>query len=270
LSKLPPLLLPIARCRQTLIEQAESGALKTLVDTILPPRCGGCDDWHDGVFCPFCEPQLRLLQAPVCACCGLPFDAGAKVLCTSLCAACRANRYHGAPPIEAMRSIYAFDGPVRDAVHRFKYRGRTSLARPLAELLWQGWQTPLASAIPRDIDWITPVPLQAWRKWRRGYNQSELLADELSRFCARPALKVLWRRRHTRSQTAFSARDRQGNVRDAFAIDPTEIAARELSGRSILLLDDVCTTGATIYECARVLKQNGAKAVYALTLARQL
>ena len=169
-----------------------------------------------------------------------------------------------------MRSIYAFDGPLRDAVHRFKYRGRISLARPLAKLLWQGWQSSIGKAIPRDIDCIAPVPLQAWRQWRRGYNQSELLAHELSRLCSRPALKVLWRRRHTRSQTQFSARDRQSNVRDAFALDLAQIAPHDLSGRSILLLDDVCTTGSTINECARVLQQNGVKSVYALTLARQL
>jgi ComF family protein len=119
-----------------------------------------------------------------------------------------------------------------------------------------------------NIGAVVPVPLHAWRRYRRGYNQSELLARELARLIDVPMMNALTRVRHTTPQVELRKKQRRDNVRGAFALHE-EVARRGEKG-SVLLIDDVCTTGATLGECARVLKSAGFAPVYALTLARQL
>jgi len=240
-----------------------------LSDAIWPPRCAGCLDWNSELFCADCALQLKPIEAPLCFRCGLPFDPLSQA--ADICAACRDNRYHAAPPIKVLRSVYEFEGPRREAIHRFKYAGKTALANPLALVLAEYLQ----QAAGRDIDAsnlgaIVPVPLHAWRKWRRGYNQSTLIARELSRFLQIPVYEMLQRPRHTAPQVELSAKERARNIHDAFEINLKMLNALDLLGKPILLIDDVCTTGATLQECARVLQQAGIKTVYALTLARQL
>src|SRR5687767_9874841 len=108
-------------------------ATHSTLDAIFPPRCAGCGVWHKELFCGVCRAALRRIEPPLCAICGVPFDPLAKS--DSECAACRANRYHVAPPFVALRAVYAFEGPVRKAIHRFKYHDKTALAKPLATVL---------------------------------------------------------------------------------------------------------------------------------------
>ena len=199
----------------------------------------------------------------------MPFDSLAQA--ADICADCRDNRYHGAPSIPVLRSVYEFEGPLREAVHRFKYAGKTALARPLAQMLAEYLQEKPGRDIEvKSLGAIVPVPLHGWRKWRRGYNQSTFMARELSQILHLPCGEPLYRRRHTQPQVELSARERAHNVRAAFEVDAAQLERLNPQRKSILLIDDVCTTGATLQECARVLQKAGIETVYALTLARQL
>ncbi len=233
---------------------------------VLPPRCAGCNWFEEKLFCERCRKYLQPLVAPFCACCGAPFDALAHVLASSLCADCRANRYHAAPALQWARSLWMMRGPARGAVHRFKYQNRHHLAADLAREM-AAYLAACGAELPQLI---VPVPLHSWRQWRRGYNQSALLAQELAALLNLPCAELLRRTRHTPSQTRLNRHKRQENVRDAFIINEA------LRGKYLpeqipqsLLIDDVYTTGATLRECARQLKSAGFTSIHALTLTRQ-
>jgi competence protein ComFC len=245
------------------------------LDAIFPSRCAGCGTWSETVFCPACRALLHPIVAPMCDCCGYPFDPLAHS--AALCAECRPNRYHAAPPFEALRSVYTFEGPLRHAMHRFKYADKRALAEPLAALLHdflrkqRSSQSPSIPSLPCDrLALITPVPLHSWRHYRRGYNQSELLARALGDALEVPVGTVLRRIRHTVPQVELVAKRRAENVSGAFSVDAGALRTLNPRNGPVLVLDDVCTTGSTLRECARVLKAAGAPEVYALTLARQL
>ncbi len=172
-----------------------------------------------------------------------------------LCARCRTSPLQ----IERIRSVVYFEGVLREAMHRLKYRGRIALAEPLGDLMALYWmQYPM----PADI--VVPVPLHSARLRERGYNQAALLAREMAR---RVGLavdeQVLVRRRATAPQVELNARQRKENVRAAF-----HCSDDGLTGKRVLLIDDVCTTGATLEACAVALYEGGACGVQALTLAR--
>ncbi len=159
--------------------------------------------------------------------------------------------------LEGVYSLSPHVAPLREAVHALKYEGLRALATPLAGLLWRAWQ-----AGPLAVDVVAPVPLHVRRVRQRGYNQSELLARA---FCAASGLPFrpgeLVRHRDTRSQVGLSLAERQANVAGAFGC-----RSGSLSGRRVLLMDDVLTTGATLMACSAALRDAGARAVYALTL----
>lgn len=241
------------------------------LDIIFPPRCAGCQLWSKEIFCPDCRADLTLICAPFCTICGLPFDPLAYS--ADECADCRANRYHKAPPYRVLRSAYTFEGTMRHAVHSFKYKDKVALASPLATLLhsFLKQQPTGAPSIPcNQLKLLIPVPLHPWRRYRRGYNQSALLARELSHQLNVPVAEVLCRTRHTTPQVELSARARAQNVSGAFTVDEGVVQQAYNSSGPVLLIDDVCTTGATLRECAETLKKSGLTEVYALTLARQL
>lgn len=153
-----------------------------------------------------------------------------------------------------------FEGPVREAVHRLKYRGQRALAEPLGGLMADWWERRGA-----EVDLIVPVPLHPKRLRERGYNQAALLAKVMARHVGRPLADdgVLVRVRHTRSQMELGEAQRRRNVIGAFRAD--EVGVR---GRRVLLVDDVCTTGATLEACTDALRAAGAVEVRAFTLAR--
>ena len=253
------------------------------VRVLFPPRCAGCGLWCNELFCDACSNNLKILVPPLCALCGQPFDARAQVLNSSVCADCRANRCHSAPPLHALRSPLEYSGAIREAIHAFKYRGKTARAPQLAVLLHKYLICAQpAQVIPLEkLKLIIPVPLHGWRQWRRGYNQSTLLARELSKQLlileklSVPMAEVLRRIRHTTPQIELHERERAANIKGAFALD--DAAWAEYSTLSaddtVLLLDDVTTTGATLFECAQVLtRQTNLKSnqIFALTLARAI
>ena len=267
--------------------------LKNLwLDAIFPPRCAGgseasrrCEIWSRDLFCDCCAQTLQILEpnrdeTPLCSCCGAPMKSARAA---TFCADCRDNRYHAAPPFDAARSVYDYTGAIRPAIHRLKYSGKTALAKPLAQLLIEFLRTSSTRCVAYDeIDLIVPVPLHRFRKWQRGFNQSELLAREIGREFQIPSCEVLRRTRFTPPQVELSREERQQNVQGAFALRDNDLRSNALhsnalrdtktkiEGATILLIDDVYTTGATLKECAQVLKTAGAKRVFVLTLARSV
>jgi ComF family protein len=151
---------------------------------------------------------------------------------------------------------------IRKAIHQFKYQGLKALAQPLAELLDNYWR-----ALPPACDVVVPVPLHPRRQRQRGYNHSGLLARKLGGLIGLPVMEgYLLRHRDTAPQARTAgAEERRENVAEAFLCRD-----QRLEGKRILLIDDVCTTGATLDACARALRSAGAASVWGLTLAREV
>ncbi len=151
------------------------------------------------------------------------------------------------------------NAPLRTAIHKFKYQNYHVLAKTLAPLL-----ATCYTITSLNTEAIVPVPLHRARHKQRGYNQAELLAKELTKHVQQPInVHTLIRCRPTKSQMTLNAVERQHNVANAFTC-----RNNQLQDKTVLLIDDVCTTGATLDACAEALQQAGAKAVYGLTLAR--
>jgi len=189
------------------------------------------------------------MTPPLCECCGREVGAGDR------CQDCARER----PAINGIRAVSRYEGAVREAIHHLKYNGQRALAEPLAELL----QRPAAGVPPADA--IVPLPLHPSRERARGYNQSALLARELGRRLDVPVLAAARRIRETRDQIGLNRRERQANVRGAFACSKPEAVA----GKHLLLVDDVCTTGSTLLACAEPLLKAKAASVWGLVVARQ-
>lgn len=231
---------------------------RTVLDAVLPPRCLSCGTVvaGDGALCPPCWGRLAFIGAPHCARCGLPFAF--EVAPDALCGDCVRHE----PVFGQARAALRYDDASRPLVLAFKHGDGTHAAPALGR-----WMAQAAGDLARDAELIVPVPLHRLRLFRRRYNQSALLARAVARLVDRPAAAgMLVRRRRTPSQGGLSRSGRIANVRGAFAIAGGR--APELRDRKVLLVDDVMTTGATLSECARVLRRAGAARVDLLTLAR--
>lgn len=229
--------------------------LSTLVSLALPPRCPACAAVVavDHRFCAACWSDLTFLGPPWCAGCARPFelDRGA----VALCGPCLADP----PKHDGARAAVAY-GPVAKALAlRLKYGRRTAFAETAARLMHR--------VMPEGADLLVSVPLHRWRLWGRGYNQAALIADGLERLSGTPVRHDLLRRvKATPSLRGLGRRARAKAVRGAFAINPT--GRRALLGKSVVLVDDVFTSGATASACAAVLKRAGAARVVILCWAR--
>jgi ComF family protein len=230
-----------------------------VVSVVLAPACAACDELLErpthGPVCDGCWQSILPLTPPLCDRCGDPLPTW-RVLSVPLerCPRCRRT----ARVVDRGRAIGAYDGALRAIVHALKYEGRRSLARPLGALMRQRGADMLDGAAC-----AIPVPLHPSRRRRRGFNQ----AADLARHVGLPVVAALRRVRATATQTGLPAARRHRNVRDAFA--PTGAAAA-LAHSTVVLIDDVSTTGATLEACARVLKACGVGEVRALTAARVL
>jgi ComF family protein len=227
-----------------------------LLDFFLPRLClfcGGVVAESAAVaVCGDCEGTIEWVESPVCPCCGLIFPVREGE--DRLCGACRTEP----PPFTRARAAAVYEGPVAKAVTRFKF-GRQMAYLPVM----QHWlQIPRCAELAADADLLVPVPLHPRRLRHRGFNQALLLAQA---FPERPlAREVIVRVRHTVPQIGLNPKERRENVRGAFVVPHPQ----QVKGKRILLLDDLYTTGATAKECARVLRQAGARQVDVLTVAR--
>lgn len=236
--------------------------LDGLASVLFAARCRLCDELLTSAsrvpVCPSCLGRVRPLELLVsCDRCQRPLSAA--VLASNelaLCGPCR----QGEIDLDRLRSFGAYDAELRALIVLLKYNGVEPLARLLA-----GWLALVIGQQPElaKVDALVPVPLHRRRQRVRGFNQAELVARELGRWAKLP-VEPRWLRRikDTPSQTGLTPAQREENVRGAFATE------RKLDSARILLLDDVCTTGATLNACARALKQAGAAQVNAVTVAR--
>jgi ComF family protein len=221
------------------------------VDLLFPQWCLGCG--REGAYiCPSCRQRLPRLTESLCPTCGQPQPGG------QLCPACVRRKQR----IDGIRAPFRFDGLIRQAIHQLKYRNLRALAQPLAGLLHDYIS---ANPVPGEV--LVPVPIHPGRLRQRGYNQCRLLAAELSKISGLPLQDgSLAKRRPTEPQAETdSLADRWANVAGAYScLDAA------LSGRKVLLVDDVATSGATLNACAEALKTAGASSVWALVLAREV
>jgi ComF family protein len=229
-----------------------------LVDAILPPLCLGCSEIvaSPGALCAECWRRFSFITAPQCERCGVPFvrDLGQQARCTDCLV--RPPRFRRA------RSVLVYDERSRRVVLPLKHGDRTDLARACGD-----WMTRAGAELLEAADYVAPVPLHWRRLFTRRYNQAALLARMVARNGGVAfAPDLLRRRRWTGSQAGLKAQERRRNVRQAF--DVPARWSNKVEGMTVLLVDDVLTTGATIDACTRALKEAGATHVDVLTLAR--
>ena len=224
-----------------------------ILDFALPPRCAGCGvivaDVHS--FCPQCWIRIEFLGSGGCATCGLPL----RVTDADLCAVCLAMP----PRIDRTRAAVAYDEVSRGLALRLKYGRKVAVAKTMAR-----YMEPLIEG--RGVETLlVPVPLHRGRLWQRGFNQSAIVARELSRRTGLPNNVIALKRvRRTPPLRGLSLQQRRRAVAGAFKVDDRTAFA----GRTVVLVDDVLTTGSTANACARELRRAGAARVELVSWAR--
>ena len=226
-------------------------------DLIAPPVCLRCHQplASHGELCSECWSTIRFIRPPVCDRLGLPlpFDIGGPAISAEAAA--------DPPVFDRARSVAHHTGTMRELVHDLKFRDRDDVVDLLA-----GWLADAGRDLLSDADLIVPVPLGRWRLFRRQFNQAALLAQALARRTGRTYDPLsLIRTRATASQVGLTRHQRETNVRGAFAV-PAKRRAR-IDGKSIVLVDDVMTTGATVTACTKALRNAGAGRIDVLTVA---
>lgn len=230
---------------------------RAALDVILPPLCLACQTRlpdHDALCAP-CWRRIDFIRPPICDTLGIPmpYDIGE----TMISAAAAANP----PAFDRARAVARYDGLMRELIHDFKFRDTHHAKR-----LFGRWLTQCDEGIIASADAIVPVPLARTRLLARRFNQAQLLAREIAKRTKKPLLPLALKRvRATAHQVGLTRLQRERNVAGAFAINKAYVP--QISGRAILLVDDVMTTGATASAAAKVLKAAGAQRVDVLVLA---
>lgn len=228
-----------------------------LVDLVTPPLCLSCAApvGEPASLCVACWGRLKMIDEPVCEALGTPFayDQGEGALSAAALA--------DPPAWDWARAAVLFEDEAARLVHALKYRDRPEAGLLMARMMARAGRRLIARS-----DLMLPVPLHRFRLWQRRFNQSALLAQRLSALTGTPwRHDVLVRARATRAQVGLDQEARRRNVRNAFAVPVHRLS--QVAGRSVLLVDDVRTTGATADACARVLRAAGARQVGLLTFA---
>ena len=232
------------------IRDAISDLKGAIIDFVLSPHCITCGNYlsqQERIVCDVCWDNLEVLPSSFCPVCKTFVEKG--MLSCRVC--------YEKTNLCSVRSIGVFDTYFQKLIHGFKYQQKTSLGQRLGEEL-------IEDKVASRFDCIIPVPLHSVRKRERGFNQSEILAQELSHITHIPVLKkVLKRTRNTKDQTKLTPEERIENVKGAFTlIDPEKVKSKR-----VILVDDVMTTGATLGECATVLSKAGADKIMGATIA---
>ncbi len=235
------------------------GAFQNLIGLVFPSRCVICESPLDPLQkSPLCiehSREIRPVKPPACSKCGRKMYG--ETVEELICAKCRATTVH----YDTGYSAYIYADPLKELIHLFKYGKRRYLRFYLGELL-VGYLRERGDLSGYDA--IVPVPLHWRRHWSRGFNQAADLGKALSKGLGIPIMKKNLRRvRNTRPQVWTDPKEREDNIKNAFEVRCPE----RMAGKKLILLDDVITTGATLNECARVLKRAGASIVTIVTLA---
>jgi competence protein ComFC len=232
-----------------------------LLDLILPKLCLVCDQ-EGSYLCPDCLTTIPLIDKFTCPICQ-------KVsLYGQTCENCQKSSY-----LAGVISALDYKNPlIKQAIHLFKYRYITELAQPLANLLIKEIKNShfLSNnfAESKDNFLVIPIPLHRKKFLKRGFNQSELLAKHLTdEFKLTLKTDILSKIKNTHSQTDLKEKERKLNIKDAFELKNKK-ELKELKGKTVFLIDDVFTTGATLNEAAKILKKAGAQEVWGITLAK--
>ncbi|RUM33091.1 MAG: ComF family protein [Desulfobulbus sp.] len=230
-----------------------------LKDLLFPPRCHGCGQQkgvrHNLLLCSSCKSLLSPLSSPLCSCCGAPFPSGED----HLCGICLRESF----AFTRARSLFVYKEPVSSLLLGLKFGGDLGMLDTLSVL---ARQVKAESAVQAP-DLIIPVPLHKKRLQSRGFNQALLLAAAcFPKWQDRILTSALFRPQPTVPQTELSGMARRQNLRGAFRTGDVE----SFAGQSVLLVDDVFTTGSTVHECAQILTRAGARCVEAFTVARVL
>ncbi len=239
-----------------------------VLDALYPPACLLCrrrvvaplSKPHAGLgarnrlFCDACEGAMPVLRPPVCQRCGVGLDGAYDA--QFWCSRCRTRAF----AFEQARAPFVYLGAVREAIHAFKYDGHRRIGSWLAERMAQ---TAARDLPVEEVTAVLPVPMHWLKRRLKGANPAAFLAQTVAELLHRPChLRAVQRRRWTPSQTRLSLRQRFRNVADAF-----RPCRRAVEGQTILLVDDVLTSGATAHACADALRTAGAARVYVLTAA---
>jgi ComF family protein len=241
-----------------------AGAVRTILDFVLPPRCLVCSLSTRGVslpwVCQHCWDAVKYITQPICAQCGQPLAASPEGIGTTMhrCGVCLLSP----PAYDRARAVGLYAEVLRDLIHALKYQRIYGLVRPLGDLLCQHFGMYWGTSPPEAL---VPVPLHHSKLRTREFDQALALARHVSEGVGIPFwADVLIRHRPTLSQVGLSAVERQRNIRGAFTVQRSHCC----TDKALLLIDDVYTTGATVQECARLLRQAGAARVDVYTLAR--
>ncbi len=233
------------------------------LDLLYPSPCAVCDTalgiGRRDPLCVACWHAIERIDEPLCQTCGRPFPSFDRPVAVAppRCSPC----VTAPPPFDYARAAGAYAGPLRDALHAFKFGGKRALARPLGDLVIER----CGGLLGPHVDALVAVPLTRARERERGFNQAALLASHLAAASGLPHRPRWLARRHgTRPQTELTADERRANVAGAFQ------ASGRVRGAHVLLVDDIFTTGATAGECARTLRAAGARAVGVVAVARVL
>jgi ComF family protein len=244
---------PVRDKRKMASATAARRLLRGLLDFALPPRCPGCGTIVDHVhsFCVPCWTAIEFLGSGGCETCGIPLEATDA----GICAVCLAVP----PRISRTRAAVAYGDIARTVALKLKYGRKVALAKTMAN-----YMAPLLEPLsPTDI--LAPVPLHRRRLWQRGFNQAAIVMTALSQRTGIPGdARLIERVKRTPPLKGMSALQRRRTVAGAFKVRD----GADLRGRTVVLIDDVLTTGATANACARALKRAGAERVELVSWAR--
>jgi len=221
-----------------------------LLDIIFPPRCASCHTLGNWI-CPTCEERIEVIQTPICYRCRR-LSADFRV-----CPKCRPTG-----SVSHLMIYGYWQSPLKELVYGLKYYRLKPLVAVLGSWLVE---TIRKSDTVADIV-IVPVPLHRGRLWDRGFNQAQLLAEVVARQTGWQLVPVLMRKKFTQPQFGLNKLTRRDNIQGAFSVRATQ--KQFLAHKTVILVDDIVTTGITINECAKILRQNGARDVWGLVLAK--
>jgi ComF family protein len=239
------------------LQKAGATLWRGFVDVVTPPLCLSCQSpvTEGASLCLACWQKLTFLDDPVCDVLGIPFayDEGENAVSPQAIAE--------APAWDRARAAVVFDDHAKHLVHLLKYRDTQEAGLAMARMM-----AGAARRLLVDTDIVVPVPLHRKRLWQRRFNQAALLAEQVAMRAEKPwSPDVLMRLIDTESQVGLTAEQRQKNVRRAFEVSLERQAL--IDGKTVLLVDDVRTTGATASACAETLRKAGAARVYVLSFA---
>ncbi|MEN8134823.1 MAG: ComF family protein [Thermodesulfobacteriota bacterium] len=233
--------------------------ISSVTELLFPASCLACgqppEQFGKIMLCRSCLAEVRLIDRPLCKCCGRPFHEATGD--EHLCGLCLKDHYH----FDMARALVQYRPPITTIISRFKYHGQTTSLKS-----FQAIQQQLPGLTDlNQPDLIIPIPLHLKRLRQRGFNQALLLARALyPNHQQLIDFRVLERHRFTEPQTGLSGKIRRKNLKNAFRVKDEEV----VKGKRVLLVDDVFTTGTTVNECAKVLKKAGSQEVQVLTIAR--